>query len=356
MRAPAFQLPPLLLPPLLIAAGVLSSCASPPRVLSPDGRPQAYYQTAFPAHDTSGELGEAMRAVKQISYTAEYLTHVFTYEEGLTEADILAGDVSARAAGSFPETQSKAGTATIIGRSIDRITLLTTHHVVYLPPVLVQFYEEEEGRAGTAPSRPPRVASVSYRTSEMGGLLQHPDLGPFEVLARDEENDLAILGMRLRQWSVPTDYPPLRLNIGDPRRLSWGSFVYVLGFPRGYPMVTRAIVSDPDRDGRGAFFTDGLWNEGISGGMILGVRGETGELEPVGLARAGAADRELRLLPDTTGIPIHDDVVRPYTGPLYLESFLRIQYGITLSVPMTVVNEFLARSRGGVRSRGYPIP
>jgi len=351
MRAPAFQFPSLLLPLILVAAGVASSCASPVRVISPEGRTQAYYQTAFPSHDTSGELAEAMRAVKQISYTAEYVTYLFTYEEGVTEADALAGDVSARAIESFPEAQSKAGTATIIGRSLDRITLLTTHHVVYLPPVLLQFYEEE-GR----PSHPPRVASASYRISEVGGLLQHPDLGSFEVLARDDVNDLAILGMRLRNWSVASDYPPLRLRIGDPRRLSWGSFVYVLGFPRGYPMVTRAIVSDPDRDGRGSFFTDGLWNEGISGGMILAVRGETGELEPVGLARAGAADRELRLLPDTTGISVHSDLVRPYAGPLYLESFLRIQYGITLSVPMTAVSEFLSRTRGRVRSLGYPVP
>lgn len=353
MRAPACQARTLLPLLILLAVGAGSSCAPAPRLVSVDGRAQAYYQTSFPLHDTSRDLEEAVRSVKQISYTAEYITHLFTWEEGVTEADLLAGDVADRAARSFPEVQSKAGTATIIGRSMDRITLLTTHHVVYLPEVLVQFYEAElrTRRAG-----PPRVASVSYRTSELGGLLQHPDLGPFEVLARDDVNDLAILGMRLREWSDASQYPPLRLQIGDARRLSWGSFVYVMGFPRGYPMVTRAIVSDPDRDGHGAFFTDGLWNEGISGGMILAVRGETGALEPVGLARAGAADRELRLLPDTTGITVDQDLVRPYEGTLYLESFLRIQYGITLSVSMTVVNEFLSRSRAAVRTRGYPIP
>lgn len=353
MRAPASPLraPATLL--ILLASGVVASCAPAPRVISVDGRSQAYYQTSFPIHDTSRDLEDAVRSVKQISYTAEYITHLFTWDEGVTEADLLAGDVSPRAARSFSEVQSKAGTATIIGRSMDRITLLTTHHVVHLPEVVVSYYDQEPGQRR---SRARRVASVSYRTSELGGLLQHPDLGPFEVVARDDVNDLAVLGMRLREWSDAAQYPPLRLAIGDARRLSWGSFVYVLGFPRGYPMVTRAIVSDPDRDGRGAFFTDGLWNEGISGGMILAVRGETGALEPVGLARAGAADRELRLLPDTTGIPVDQDLVRPYDGTLYLESFLRIQYGITLSVPMTVVNEFLSDSRALIRNRGYPLP
>lgn len=352
MRAPAFPARTAATLLIVLATGALASCAPAPRLVSTDGRSLAYYQTSFPIHDTSRDLEEAVRSVKQISYTAEYTTHLFTFEEGVTEAD-LRGDVSGRAARTFQEVQSKAGTATIIGRSMDRITLLTTHHVVYLPEVVVQFYEQEPGARRNTPLR---VSSVSYRTSELGGLLQHPDLGPFEVLARDDVNDLAVLGMRLREWSDAAQYPPIRLRMGDARQLSWGSFVYVLGFPRGYPMVTRAIVSDPDRDGRGAFFTDGLWNEGISGGMILAVRGETGALEPVGLARAGAADRELRLLPDTTGLPVDEDIVRPYEGPLFLESFLRIQYGITLSVPMTVVNEFLSGSRGLVRSRGYPIP
>ena len=33
--------------------------------------------------------------------------------------------------------------------------------------------------------------------------------------------------------------------MGDASRLTWGSFVYVLGYPQGYPMVTRGIVSLP---------------------------------------------------------------------------------------------------------------
>jgi hypothetical protein len=117
-------------------------------------------------------------------------------------------------------------------------------------------------------------------------------------------------------------------------------------------MVTRSIVSNPNWDGRGGFISDGLWNEGISGGLILAIRGGTGDLEAVGLARAGAAMTELRLQPDTLSTPSGGET-RRYEGMLYIESVLRIQYGITLPVSMTVVMGFLDRNRAALRSRGY---
>jgi len=172
------------------------------------------------------------------------------------------------------------------------------------------------------------------------------------VLARDEHYDLALLGMELGELSDTTLFPPLALQTGDSKRLSWGSFLYVLGYPAGYRMVTRSIVSNPNWDGRGGFISDGLWNEGISGGLILAIRGETGNLEPVGLARAGAATSELRLQPDTLSAAAAGET-RRYEGMLYVESVLRIQYGITLPVSMTAVSDFVERNRAALRARGY---
>jgi hypothetical protein len=337
----------LLSPGLALAMG----CA-PGRMVLAERGPQAYYQTAYPVHDTSRELARVFASVKQVNYSAEYITYLFAENAAVTESEARAGNVQSRADSSFVETLSKAGTATIIARSGDRVALLTTHHVVFFPPLRLQFYDEGPS-AGRAPARPRRVASASYRRSEWGVLLPHPARGPFEVLARDEQNDLALLGMRLGEQSDTSRFPALSLDTGDPRRLSWGSFVYVIGYPHGYPMITRAIVSNPNWDGRGAFLTDGLWNEGISGGLILAVRGESGNLEPVGLARASAAEPEVRLQPDTTGFTAATGVSQVYTGTVYIESALRIRYGITLSVSMTLATDFLNRHQVLLRSRGY---
>jgi S1-C subfamily serine protease len=141
---------------------------------------------------------------------------------------------------------------------------------------------------------------------------------------------------------------------GDPRRLSLGSFIYVLGYPGGYPMVTRAIVSDPNRDRRGGFVTDGLWNEGISGGPILAVRGDDGALEWVGITRAGAGVRETLLLPEDMDPPDEDFFIL-YDGAIYAESALRIQYGIALTVPMLALRSFVSAHRSALSRRGYDV-
>jgi hypothetical protein len=311
--------------------------------------PQAYYQTGYPEHDTSRDLERAFSSVKQISFTAEYRTYVFRPEAGVTEADVRAGRFRAQADSSFPESFSKAGTATIIARSGTKVTLLTTDHVVHLPELRISFYDEGP-RAD--PAGPRAVATASVLTSERGTLIPHPGRGPLQVLARDEQTDLAVLGMELGAQSDTTLFPPLAFQTGDARRLSWGSFLYVLGYPGGYRMVTRSIVSNPNWDGRGAFISDGLWNEGISGGLILAVRSETGNLEPVGLARAGAATTELRLQPDTLAAATSGET-RRYEGMLFVESVLRIQYGITLPVSMTAVVDFIERNRAALRARGF---
>jgi S1-C subfamily serine protease len=313
--------------------------------------PQAYYQTSWPVRDQSGELARAFESLRQIHYTAEYRTWVFAETAGVTGADVSRGGWESRADTSFTQTRSKRGTAAIIARSGNRVQLLTTNHVVQFPARQVDYFESREAVVGD-PALTRRVASVSVLTSEQGMLVPHPSRRPFEVLARDERHDLALVGLELYETSDTSRYLPLAMPNGDARRLSWGSFVYVLGFPSGYPMVTRAIVSNPDWDGRGAFITDGLWNEGISGGLILAVRGDTEILEPVGLARAGAAARELRLQPDTLEIPA-EARSRGYTGPIFVETVLRIQYGITLPVSMTRVTEFLDRHRAALRSRGW---
>ncbi|NJD20491.1 MAG: trypsin-like peptidase domain-containing protein [Gemmatimonadetes bacterium] len=329
-----------------LAAAWCVGCASPRAVLVDRG-PQAHYQTAYPTHDTSQELARLFQSVKQVTFTADYRTWEFAEDAGVTEADVRAGRYRERADTSWSETITKAGTATVVSGAGNRLTLLTVEHLTRFPEVRIEYWDEERpgGRAGA----PPRVASVSVKSWERGSLLPPTGSSSLEVVARDERNDLALLAATLESVSDAAGFAVLDVPGGDARRLSWGSFVYVVGYPRGTPMVTRAIVSSPDRDGQGGFVTDGLWNEGISGGLVLGVRGDCGDLELVGLARAGAGQRDIRLRPDTTALGDGLEY-RRYDGPLYVQSSLRIQYGISLPVSMSVVGEFLVQHGVSLRS------
>ena len=328
---------------------VLSGCG--PRVVYVERGPQAYYQTAFPMHDASEQLRDAFRSLRHVVYSAEYQTYVFPPEEGLTEGDLVDASALDRASAKIDDVESKRGTAIVLARAGHRVALVTNDHVVRFPPIRINYFEQDRT---LWPRSARRVASVSVRSREWGRLQGHPEVGDIRVLARDSANDLAIFEVRLPERSPVGRFVPLPAPPGDPRRLSWGSFVYVLGYPRGYAMVTRAIVSDPNRDQRGGFLTDGMWNEGISGGAILAVRGDGGGLEWIGITRAGAGSREVRLQPLEPDPPEEDFGIL-YEGPIFAEPAIRIQYGITFSVPMTAVRAFLDDHEVLLRRHGYDL-
>jgi Trypsin-like peptidase domain len=335
-----------------VASGALMlSCA--PRQIIVERAPQAYYQTAFPLHDTSAELERIRRSVKRIHYSAEYRTYTFDAAAGVTDADDLSSPaILALASDTLDETESKAGTGAVLLRTHGRAALVTSQHVVHHPDMLVQYFDD--AAPGRRPRRPRRVASASFRQGVRGDLPDHPSVGPFEVVASDSMTDVALIEARLRSGSDSSRFMPIAAATGDPRRLSWGSFVYVLGFPRGYALLTFAIVSDPNRDRNGGFLTNGLWNEGMSGGVVLAVRGETGRLEWIGIARGGAGAPETRIVPAVATIG-EIELPRPYDGPLFVESILRLQYGITFSVPMNSIRDLVARNRAILSDRGYDV-
>ncbi len=335
---------------LVLAAFVVTGCA---RGTAAHGSPspQAFYQTAFPSTDTSGELEEVLASLVRIRVSWSYRTHIFHEDRAPFESEVGRSDVMDRAEEIVDSEQTRAATAVLMAHDEGRSVLLTAAHAVHLPDTLVQFYGERESPPGTLR----RVRSVSVLTQRADWVVGLPGLEPFQVLAVDEVNDLAILGVHGPPTPLPQGTSPLPAQAGEPGRLSWGSFVYVLGFPAGYPMVTRGIVSDPGGGHTGAFVVDGLWNEGMSGGVILAIRGDGSGMEWVGMARAAAARTEPRLRPAEDAMDRREPWA-PYEGPIFLEEVRHIQYGITLAVPMDAIRRFLDRHRSRLRAEDWSVP
>lgn len=321
---------------LAVAAGCVARAVTPRETARPD------YLTA-PVYAASAELERAFQSVHRIAFTARYTTYLFSEASGVTEGDVSRGGFEARADTSFAQTISKAGTATVVSRFGSRVTLLTVSHILRAPALRVRFYEDPAGTGRRLTDRSRRVASASIRVAEQGWLVpRFGDPLPLEVDAMDERDDLALLHADLPSQINPQRFPVLHVDAGDAHRLAWGSFLYALGYPHGYPLVTGMLVSSPNRDGDGAFVCDGIWHEGMSGGLILAIRASTGALELVGLARANAADSEIRLVPDTTGITPSSTILL-FNGPLWLEPGLRSVFGIALPIPVTTIQRFLRK-------------
>jgi hypothetical protein len=327
---------------LALCAVLVASCTR--SYVATEHGPQAYYQTGWPLHDTSRELEQIFRSVKRLHVAGTYETYRFAAEDRVTTADLRARATyqNARERSSFDH--AKAGTATVIGRTERSVRLLTNAHVTRLADTVIAYFDDGTGRGRDSPF----VESVAILRTRHDLILDAPGTAQFRVIASDTVDDLALIAVELAATGTQQELPPvLRVTPGNPARLRWGSFVYVLGYPRGYPMVTRAIVSDPRRTRDHAFLLDGLFNRGISGGLILAVRAETGALEWVGVASAASAQVEHLLVPEPRA-PAEQGAVFPYDGPTFTEEVWRIDYGITFPVAMATIARFL-------RNAGHPL-
>jgi S1-C subfamily serine protease len=303
--------------------------------------PQAHYQTAHPLRDTSRELERIFLSVKRIQVTGYYRTYRFAAADSITKNDLQRPATYSRAIEQFTFDHTRAGTATIVSHTGRLLSLITNEHVTRMPDTVFAYFAspgDDLARNGTGRL----LESVAIRTRQRNVVLGLAEPEAFRIIARDSALDIAVIGVDLK-LDDPGDIRVLNVRRGDSSRLVWGSFVYVLGYPRGFPMVTRAIVSDPNRGRDNSFLLDGLFNRGISGGLILAVRGDTEELEWVGMAMAASAQHEFILFPEDGRVE-ETGMLMPYEGRLHIERVTRIDYGITFSVPMTSIHRFMRRS------------
>jgi S1-C subfamily serine protease len=327
--------------------------------------PQAYYQTGSPVEDVSGHIERTLASVVRIHVEGTYDRYVFPEEGAPVASDVqgVLASLLAHAMDTIPSSIARAATAVIIAGTEGAITLLTTHHAIHFPEAIVEYRGPQEGTRPAGVER--RIESISIRIGQTSAIVGPSQaVEPFEILASAEADDLALIGVRrgvdhaAGYQPVPQaapEVPVLDLTVGDPRRLSWGSFVYVLGHPGGFRMVTRGIVSEPNRTAEGAFLMDGLWNEGMSGAPIVAVRGDNGAFEWVGIARAAAARTTYRIEAEE-GAVRSQDLRRPYEGPLYLRAIEEIRPGISFSIPLTAARRFINARRPELADSGFPLP
>ena len=297
-----------------------------------------------------------MASVVRVFVSRSYEAYLFAEDEAPTEADMRApgSDIRGLARDTVPLREGTESTGIAIASRPRVLTILTTDHGISFADTVINYFEE--GADGGAPAVGERVIErITIKTRQDNNVTSAYYVDPFEILARDPVQDLALLGVRFEEEVNPGERPPSRLVDGDPGRLSLGSLVYVIGYPAGFKMVTQGIVSDRDRGSNDSFLLDGLWNQGMSGAPILAVRGEGDALEWVGIARAAAARTEDRLVPPEGAELGHDPLI-PYEGPVYLQPVQEIRYGVTFSVPMTEILRFLAEHRSRLSSLGYPLP
>ena len=339
---------PLSIPFLLLAALPGLSCApSVYRQVYPqlvDGK----YDSEFPYRGCSAQLEEIGESVKMVNAIAYYRTYTFAAEERITPGGVTAELLRMSAPHSVVATSQASGTGTILESANRRVVLITCAHVVGFPDTVTTFHIGPGGRSTGF------IHTMSFKERQSNYVAVFPEGGELETLAMDRDQDVALLGKTFDDDPLPRPrvfmYPA-----GKAKELEWGTFVYLFGYPTGHKMVTKAIVSSPNKDRKGSFLLDAVLTPGFSGGIALAVRDGVPNFELVGLVQLVSGRTTYGLAPPAEeGTPEYDSGT-PYAGDVYVQKRTEIEYGIVQAVPIETVLDFIESHRRALASRGYSV-
>lgn len=297
------------------------------------------FDSEFPYRNCSQELREIGETVKMLYVTAYYRTVFFTESERIRFEDLSVGEIVSKGKVSYSQN-SVVGTAIVIDADDYRVALLTCSHIVDFDDSLIVYYPNGLW-----------VKSFTVKEKQINFIRDIPEEGEMEVLARDAQKDVAVIGKRFTsaQKRIPVFHYPL----GFSKELEWGTFIYILGYPMGYKMITKGIVSSPDRDGKGTFLTDAPFNRGFSGGAVLAIRDGVPNFELVGLAKSVSATSNYVLSPSKDFDPSAYDSGTPYEGPVFVDMRTDIRYGITTVISTETIRDFFRDHQTRFEQKGF---
>ena len=334
---------------LLIAVpALLQSCSSYiykdvyPTLI--DGR----YDSEFPYKGCSEQLEEIISTVMRINVMTHYRTYLFSPEDSVDADNVSAIPAALRHRESSYEHHTFGGTGTIILSDEWRLALITCAHVVDFPDTIVNRYI-------SADHRPTRYAqSISIKTGESIFLSEVSPSVSFEILAIDRSIDLAIVGQKRVSPEMPR-FKAFSYPLGKARELEWGSFVYVFGYPSGFRMISKGIVSPSNKLPSGCFNVDVVISAGSSGSIALAIRDGVPHFELVGILKSVPANVSSVLVPSNNDEDAPFDPARPYHGDVFVERKVEVQPGIAQAIPIESMVKFISDNHKALTRHGFDL-
>jgi hypothetical protein len=306
------------------------------------------YDSEFPYRGCSDQLERISESVRMVSCIAYYKSWVFPLEAKIRLANIHDSSLKEKAEKEVYLNQVASGSATVIYCQNNKIALLTCAHVVDFNDTIFTFYRADDRKQTEF------LQSIAVKDRQINYAAAIQGARNLDILAIDKENDMAVIGQRMESSVVPAitvfDYP-----IGKAKELEWGAFVYLFGYPAGYRIVTKAIVSNPNRDKYGSFLTDAVFNRGFSGGIVLAIRDGVPNFELVGMMKLVPGHQQYYLTPAKVGESIEFDSNIPFKGEVYAESRTDIIYGVAPAIPAEMIVDFLETNQSKLLYQGYDL-
>ena len=312
------------------------------------------YDSEFPMVPVSEYLEEITESVKLISILVFYEGYDFKREKEVTTDDLTSDYIEQTATKRYTFDRPSTGSASIIFHKNNRVALMTCAHVVDFPDTVITYFRDSFG------IETKYIKSIAFKVRQTNNIIDFPQLLNFEILIMDSKLDVAIIGKELEYKPsitsiVKPSVPVLKYPLGSAEDLNWGSFVYLIGYPRAKKMISTAIVSSPNYDKENSFLIDASLQRGMSGGLVLAIRDGIPNFEIVGMTNAVSAETQYFLQPEKDFEISEWDIHQPYSGSIYANVHKTIYYGITYAISIDKIKKFMRNNKNVLIAKGYDI-
>lgn len=323
---------------LIILVGCQTSNVSTVGQFSNDNK----YDSEFPVKSISNEIKYISRTVKKLDILAFYSTYYFPPNSNVSRNSINDSILDVYSDNMIITNESVSGTASVVYYDNLVIGLLTCAHVVDFKDTVYTNYENENNRLKT----------ISVKIKQQNHVSGLPQGEKIEIIAMDKKKDIALLMKKI----APTDQNvhTLDLPTGTINDLQWASIVYIMGYPLGNLMVTRAIVSISDKMNSGVFVTDALYNHGISGSPVFAIRDGVPNFELIGMAFSSSAQKSNILIAEED-FESEENQRMPYNGKIFIDDKKLINYGVTYSVSIDEILFFISTNKNVLQKKGFVL-
>ena len=179
-----------------------------------------------------------------------------------------------------------------------------------------------------------------------------PEGSRLEILALDEKLDLALIGRSYPEL-MNFKFPVFSYPTGKAKELDWGTFVYIFGYPMNYQMITKALVSSPNRDGEGTFLLDAVVNQGYSGGIVLAIKDGIPNFELVGIVQWVPEEEDYYIAPPPRKSDEPYNLLVPYKDETFIKRHSNIKYGIAKIISIESIIKFLENNKSYLYDKRY---
>jgi len=304
------------------------------------------YDSEFPYKSTSEELNKISETVHRVNSTAFYKIYVFDQTDNVTLFNLKNKEIEKFAQKEILADNSLSGTAVTLYSTEGNVALLTCAHTITFPDTIIAYKGDSEG------NKTEFIESISIKEKQVIYVAGFPEGSSVDVLAIDNENDIAIIGRKYGALSNKV-FPKFNYPIGKAKEVEWGTFVYLVGYPLNYKMITKAIVSSPRKDENGAFLVDAVVNPGFSGGLVLAIRDGVPNFELIGMVQWVPEEYENLVYPENTNSKTVYNPVVPYTGDLFVRKHTSIRYGIVKVIPVELISNFIFTNKENLDKQGF---